>query len=214
MPYKPKHRRRKSKKTTGSLARVITRQIKTHERKRLEHKYWQTSMEPTGISNSGTIYDLSDMPQGTTDISRVGDRVHVTSLSLRLNVILADTTNLVRVLVFQWRQNSVSISPAFNKLLYSKDGASYDYKGFYRHDSLGVNFIPLYDRVLNLTNSGANQQINLVKRINLRFANRKISYDAGAVEGSNKFYLALVSDSGVVSHPAVTYEAYLSYTDS
>lgn len=88
-----------------------------------EQKFYDTSEgfqngTVTGILDSSTFVQITQMPQGITDSARIGDKVTGTSLQFRFTIDPAElTTQLnswyMRITIFIWKDDT---TPGFNDL--------------------------------------------------------------------------------------------------
>lgn len=199
----PRHAKKQKSlsKNQQSLVRKIANQV---VRGRSERKHYQTTANSTQ-NNSATITSISNIPQGDTDETRDGDQLRISSVELNYELIGADATNLFRVMLFQWFDDS---TPTVTDVLTSAIDAILQ---TYRRDTRRM-FRVLYDHTHPLSLNSSNEVLVRFKRFTRGFR-RKIQYQAGGTTGINKLYILLVSDSGVASDPAYIYKTRVNYTD-
>jgi len=94
-----------TQKQRKEVKSIVVRNINS----RSETKYWdQTNSGSTDYA--GQIGLVNDIPQGTTDSTRIGDELYMKSINLTYNVSVAtaDVTNVMRVILFQWFDDSTA----------------------------------------------------------------------------------------------------------
>ena len=117
-------------------------------RSKTETKYWDVSASASAVTDLGTIYDLNFIPQGDSDSSRDGDSITAMSYQLRYSLAVGDNTNLVRLVVFQWKDLNSAPSPG-QILPYTSSTLAVHAP--YRHDTKPM-FKILADKVVILDN--------------------------------------------------------------
>lgn len=213
---KRKFVRRRFYRKKRTVPRNVKRYVKKELRKDVETKYFDSSLSDFATSYSGWIQPLCNVPQGTTDRSRVGDQLVMRALMLRMHIVMntGDVTNSVRVIVFQWHPSVALAVPTLSLVLSATylgttNAPNAPYTFDYR-----TNCTILFDRKLVFSNTG-----DLIKSINqkisLKWAKKKCQYvDASATSVSDQLYLAAVSDSSTATHPLVSSVARLFFDDA
>ncbi len=176
-----------------------------------EPKYLDTGGVSVPASTSLDCYSLSDTINGTSDINRIGDQIRLHSLELRLTANVIDSTNFVRVIVFQWFGDDTNDSPTASQLLVS--GGSQPYNSPFQHDGYS-KFHILYDKVFSLATYYPNKAASVLISLNARPVRQIVRYYAGATTGNNKIFMGVCSDSGTSSHPFIDYYARLNFYDT
>lgn len=208
--YRPrkygKPRRRYYSRPSKSFSKKVNKVVM----KSSEKKYWDVATT-TSVDLSGSITDLTAIPQGDTDQTRDGDQLQIRSIKGKAQIQVADTTQIVRFIIFQWYMdtNVVGTAPTVGQILQSV-GTGYGPMSGYNHDGR-YNYRVLYDRTCFLDTTDK-VQCGLQWFIN-KGLRRKIQFHGGATGGKNKIYLLLLSDSGAATHPAVIYYNRVSFSD-
>lgn len=197
-PYKKRPLGRRQAKAVASIAK---KQI----RKTSEWKHF-TGLTDISISTSGSITDISMVPQGDTDTTRDGDSIFASSVIFRGVMTNGDATNRVRVIFFQSKAKVITVSD----LLIVTAGAEVD--SMYNTDNF-QNFKILYDRVhyLQAPFSGATVTKTVAGKV--RLSSRKMQYEGGGVTGINKVYMLTISDSAAATHPTYKLLTKLNFRD-
>lgn len=197
------YKKKLNKDQYKAVKTLISKQIS----KRAEKKYFNGSYSLSSYDHNGTIRELTPIPQGDTDVTRDGDSLYLRSMRVNGELVLGDTTNIVRVIVFQWLETDTPV-PA-NILSSTYVGTSNAPLAPYHHDSRRL-FRILYDRKFVLN---ANRPNALYDTGYLRIPKRKVSYIAGGTTGSNKLWVLLISDSGAVVHPTISVLSRATFND-
>lgn len=191
-----------SKPQAQAVKAIANKAISRHA----EKKYHNDDNIASSISDTGYTWPLTDVPAGTLDYQRAGDSLYMRSIRVRGQAIVADTTNAVRNIVYQWFDDT---TPTIADILHTTSGAASVFSP-YVHDQRR-KFRVLYDKTMILSANG--NDAKLYDTGYLRPKAKKIAFSTGGTTGSNKIYLLQVSDSTVASHPAVTHYSRLTFND-
>lgn len=206
-----------ARKRATRLNPVQRRQVKALIKAPMEHKFFDSNTSAVGVPLTAILFQISVIPQGDTDITRDGDQLMLTSIDVRGMVNVADTTNLVRLIFFQWRPNS---NPALTDILNTGvNGIVPDVYSMYNHDQKG-QFKVLYDKTFKLAGfgtsaspSGAVSQeifkLTLAKKLI-----KKLQYINGTTAGMNQVWYLAISDSTVSSDPTLTMKVRFNFIDA
>lgn len=203
---KGKFRRRKTNFATR-VKKVLAQQQ--------EHKLHVVSGSFDSIPTGGIIGHLSTVGQGDTDGTRDGDQLSVTKFEIRGMVKTADATNNVRIIVFRWNGDS---TPSTTDIVqnFQGTGTDLDFLRPINHDHK-KNIKILYDRWFRLSTSEAfmSDIPFRVVRYGKRLGAKKITYENGTTTPlKGGIWMMAFSDSGAISHPGVSYEGMVHFTDS
>lgn len=206
-PYKRYYKRRPYGKPSKNFSKKVNKVVM----KQSEKKYWDVATTAVSVDITGSITDLTSIAQGDTDQTRDGDQLYLRSIKGKAQIQVADTTNIVRFIIFQWYMdtNVVGSAPTVSQILQSVGTAIGPMSG-YNHDGR-YNFRILYDRTCFLDTTDK-VQCGLQWYIN-KGLRRKMQFHGGATGGKNKIYLLLLSDSGAATHPSVAYYNRTAYSD-
>lgn len=215
MPSKSVKKVRKYSKTRRTKQLATKTYVKKMINKDIETKYHDLSLaaQPYSISLGATqIIELSIPAQGTTDLTRIGDKITIRGLDIRMHLTSSDTYNIIRCIIFQWYPNtSITSAPVGSQIL--NDVTTYPYISPYVHDYTNQYGV-LYDKMFTLS-SLADTITRVVKiKPRLKYCKKTINFSAAGTNGSNKLYMLLVSDSGAVTHPTANIHSRLFYDDA
>jgi len=207
------------------LTRKQALQVQRLMQKNIELKYIAfNSGVTTAVSQTMNISSVPwQVPQGTTDSTRIGDELTWISIKLRFEILnssgaLSDAFNNVRLVIFQWKPNSTPV--ATDVFIPGPSGVP-DIWSTYGHDRRN-EFCIVYDESfktvgnqLAATNPATSDLTTGVqdRSISLKYAQKKCHFSAAGVTASNLFFIALVSDSSVAPHPTITYQVKTFYRD-
>lgn len=182
--------------------------------KNIENKFLDLNEVPTNIVQGiGFLERLTPISQGTTDVTRIGDKVRLKALFLDYQIVCSDATNLVRVVVFQWHPQTNLVAATLTEIFqYFAIGDNREVLSPYVHD-YGDQFRVLYDRLYTLDLASAYTK-SFKGVISLKRAKKQMAYAAGGSQGSNQLYIAVLSDSSAASHPTFTYVSRVIYEDA
>jgi len=195
---------------------TLTNIIETVVRRNSELKYYDVNNGFTfPIAGSWAADLLSDIAQGQTDQTRVGDRLNLASLHLKYVIYDPSTTlaltgmNTVRVMVVQWFPMVSSQPPLTNILANSADVNS-----SLVHDNRQM-FEMLYDKVhpIVATRDSAEQHHSYYCRFPRKRS--QLQFSAGSAFSTNGIYFyAIASQQGATVTTAMTIVNRLTFYDS
>ncbi len=163
----------------------------------------------TTVDTSGVIKDITNIAEGDGNGTRDGIQIRPHSLKIKYEVIVNDPTNLLRVVVIVWKNDSNENPPTMSKIFETITNviplSPFLFKGT-------KVFTVLYDRVHSLSDLS---MVSQSASINI-FSNRlpaTIEFDDATFEGSNKLYIISWSDSGSINHPTFNFSGAFEYID-
>lgn len=149
----------------------------------------------------GSLYELTQITQGTTEVQRVGLDVNSVGMKMDLNFTYADAYNKIRVVVFRWDDDTAPVPATFfagGYPTYVQTPWAWPF-----HPKMKI----LYD-TKNYTNSTNRTNFFLRKYLSLK---HKIRFTGSASTSGIKgrVYIFVCSDSSVAPHPTCT--GYIRY---
>lgn len=199
------------------LNSVQKQQVRSIAKKDEQVKYYLQQASANAMTTTPVLFQLSQIPQGVTDSSRQGDRLHWRDIECRGWMEVGDPTNLVRIIIFQWSQNTTPL--AGNLLLPGFSGAI-DVTSTYSHDNRQFYTI-LYDSFQSLVGNGTATTYPGTDTTQKTFYFKKkipwvtVQYVGGsATVGSNQVWYLRVADSGVVPNPFVNFTTKFTFVDA
>lgn len=192
-------KRSAKKATLPSVKRLVKRELG----KRIERNYYDRTLINTTVDdNTGTFYSMHPTGVGTNDLSRLGDNIFPLGLQIKGLVGVADTSNMVRVLVVQYMDDANTSSPNIDKILAStyKGGIGYPLAP-YSHGNHNKAFRILGDKTMLV------DTYRPFKRFSFKIPGKKLHKLWYSVGGTTPIkgglYVVAVSDSSAVAHPSL-----------
>lgn len=172
------------------------------------------SSQATSIANTGSILSLGldGLATGTNQLSRVGNEIYLKSLYIKGKVTIADTTNVVRVMIVQWMKETASFT-ALQQILFNNSIAGFTWESPYAKEQAG-NFKIIWDRTFNLTNVQA--PIILFRKRLTRGFKKNIRYNSqigGNLVVKGALFLVALSDSLAIPNPGIDFETRINFVD-
>lgn len=197
------HRRRGGSK--AQVQALVAKAISA----RAEKKYFLDNQTAQSMTYSGAVYDLSEVPQGDDDVSRDGDSLYIRSVRVLGRMANAGgAVNHIRVIVFQWRDDSTPT--ASSVLIPGYLGTVLAPLSLYTHDQRR-KYNVMYDKKFTLDTSG--KSTVLFDTGYLFPTTKKISFTSGTTTGNDKLWLLVVSDTASATYPALNYVSRLTFND-
>lgn len=215
--FKNKTKRRRKLKGKGLNAKQ-KEQIKNMLDAPLELKYFDYTFNAYSSSLTPSFFDAFQPSQGTASNEIIGADVELKSINYKFLIAKADTTNYLRMVIFQWYGDSLTDSPNWNQLFQFHTAgvpadvldASGPYLVGQGRDKM---FNVITDREYLLDSDDST--IIIQGFINKGFRKRITFNDDNSPQtGVNHIYIMWVSDSGAVSHPGVTGYLRCRYYDA
>lgn len=178
----------------------------------VETKYFDTTSTGTSIDYSGTLVNLTLIPQGSTDVTRVADKATLRAVRLNFAFGVGDAFNEFRIIIFQWYPNTTLLSPIVADIL-AYTGSNLACQSPYVHDYQNQHAV-LLDRRFQLVN-GTEAAVMVRKyKLPMKYCRKTINFTAGTTGGSNHLYALFISDSAAATHPNVQYITRVYFDDS
>lgn len=205
----PAPKRRKLSAKTGRAA-VAT---KAYVRKAIEtnvqkHFHLRTLTIGDASYDNVSMIDITAIPQGNTDITRIGDSCHLRSVAWGINVTGSATNSSgVRLVIFQWKPLSTPapedvVSAAGDAL----GGGSWSI-GHYNHDQR-KNFSVLYDEAFGIAALNAGWvsirhfkgMYNIGLNAKRKLCTADLQFVAGGTTGYNHVWFMAMSNQSDASN--------------
>lgn len=217
MPYRRTYRRGRKpmrRKYPTSTRKIARREAKKVVNRAIESKTFDGAHVAGQIDFSGGVTNLLSDPSGGVTITQgvgesqyVGTAIKPTYIKISFNWTLADTTNMVRVVVVQSRGLLV---PTMADILQSVGNvraplSDYDIDFNDRYNVLA-------DRCYSLDQTNKTQVIGKIKVSAAKLRRIKFSDTAGTYEAGG-IYFGYITDSAAVSHPILQAYWRVHYKD-
>lgn len=204
MPYRRKPTKRSRAPTRKPLNQTEKGQVKRIVNRTLNRRLEWNHLDKTvtvSPSYSGAVQGLSEIPQGTTDTTRIGDEARLASIQFRVQCQNADLHNVVRMLIVQWFDDT---APTASDVL-SDTGTSYSHLSPYNSDKVGKGKKGrvLYDKSVQLVEPYSGGITSKIFSGIARPKRKMVQFQGGTATGVNKLYAVYISDSAITSHPSM-----------
>lgn len=213
---------------------VVRREVKDVLSGIQEVKNYTGGQPAVAIAATGTVLSMTPIPQGDGEGQRSGEQIVLKSCHVNMKVMVgaqgviasADEWDALRVLVFRWHEDDSVNPPTLAKLL-KLGPACTDYTVAPHNLDYKHQYSMMMDKVFDVFNSPVwngsallweNGPFSVVSKngMNLtsRMGNRHVNYVGNATTGSGMIYVLAVSDSNFASHPTLSFQWVVEYTDS
>jgi len=174
-----------------------------------ENKQTKWSVNDSGIISSTSsmlFFDLSALvTQSATANGRIGSKIRLTKLKVRLSFVIGDVTQLNRFIVFKWNVSSTSDTPTYGEIF---DASITDqWEGHYL-PLKPSRFKILFDKTWNMDTYHPTRYHDFTLPLNIL-----TEFDVGVNTGRNHLYIAHVSDSAGVPHPSINFISEIHFFD-
>jgi hypothetical protein len=173
--------------------------------------FFQVVLNAQAITATGLTQSLSNIPQGSANGTRTGDRAYPKRLQVRYSISSPDLFNTTRLIFFRWRQN-LGVTPTQAQILDNGVGGvpgPYSMYNFSNRESIDV----IYDKVWFTVGGISSTSSNVGEVLNFILPSRPISFTPGTVVGNDKIYLLMISDSVAAPDPTLSINSYLWFED-
>lgn len=204
-------RRRKRQGKKKPSVYQLQKQINAVNRKIndvVEYKYIDNSDTSVAMNTTASITLINGVAQGDSSTTRDGIRIVMKSLDARFHLQSADATNICRVLIIQDKQHNGS-SPVIGDILQNTSEPL-----SFLNKSNSKRFRTIYNGIFSVSNSSpATVQDVVHKDLNIITMFEGSGATASTIK-TNALYLVLLSDSGAVSDPGLTYSIRIRFVDA
>lgn len=188
---------------------VVKKMIKNNE----EVKYFRPGIASSSVSNVATISALGNIIQGVGDVNRIGSQVTFENIKVKLDAIMSDSTNIVRFILFKWKENDTFTTPTAAQILGTGPSGGVDVWSF-PNDETSQSYQILYDKVFVGSNGSSSDTLRQFAQRSIKLGH-KVKFNSDLVTtGTNKLYQLNISDSAAVVHPTLTWFTEIAFTDA
>lgn len=180
----------------------------------IEYKFIDVNSTSTGYNTTATIAPLSQIAQGLTSITRVGDSFRLQTIEVRGRVFAAAaaTNSVVRIIIFRDLDNDGVLPPATELMeIDSVNSAPLSPFKFNRKGRFSI----LYDQMMttqSILATGVSSK-EFVYKANLSGHVQFLGTTAAsASNGKGSVYIYIVSDESA-NTPTVAYYSRITFTD-
>jgi len=155
------------------------------------------------ISTGFASYDHTQIAQGVAFNQRVGSSLVLKNMRFRGQLVVGDTTNIVRMLVYRWHPDTNSDIPQASEIF----TASSDPLSSLIHYKQR-RFKVLADKLFTLDTYNPTQIFDFELKL------KSVVNFTGATSGAEHVYVLFLSDSGAAPHPSVTMGVDVNWYDN
>lgn len=176
-----------------------------------ELKYLDVNIPSTSVDFSGEGFALSDIPQGATGLSRVGDECMLKRCEIDFCIKLGTSPNQLRVIVYQWTQMSDASHPVPADIIENLGSAIAPYQPYQFNNRKKIHV--LRDKRYILETAGPTViSDRFVIKSGLR---QHMVFSQGSTTlKQNGLFLLAISDDGAVTYPTIFGTSRVWFTDS
>lgn len=186
------------------------RQVKRLIGNRVEDKILDSSAAAASVDAGGTIGLIGLPAQGTGPYQRVGEEITLKKLQFTFTWAGADTTNLVRLILFRWGDNNATSTPLFNDVVTS--AGPLPFHNDTNTESGRVKI--LYDKLIALSSNGNDSYVRKASVYGTKLGKKRLVFNPTLITARDAIYYYVVTDSVAASHPTFAMTARLHYTDA
>lgn len=179
-----------------------------------EDKHWFTNSGTSALSfyANGTLIPLSQVPQGNSDATRVGDQIQAKHLRVAVRLVGQGTNvaTVMRVIIFRWKPLSTSTLPLPQTIIY--ETMAQDYQSVL--SALDPKVIPSQALILADHSVYVDQPYEVgdgFKIFNLPLRFEQVY--TGDTYCTNALYLLLIAQ-GATSASSYVYNSQFTYKDA
>jgi hypothetical protein len=205
---KPTKRNNKNRKRNKNVINTLVAHT--------EPKFFDTLSLANSIGAGATLIEISEVPQGDTQSSRVGDFIQPLKLifNYSLYTVNSDIVTTVRIIFFRWIPSNGLVAPVLANILQSPSSSNVlSHFNFQTQD----NYRILWDRQYQASG------ITVAPTVNSNFGGTgiviagklpEIEFTPGTLQGTNNLYLLAISDSALTPFPILNFSTRLYYEDT
>lgn len=195
-----------------------SKQVKRMMSVRSELKYHSKTFnnQSFGIGTGFYLVDLTDVAQGQTDTTRIGDKATLSRIEYTYSLIptLATQTNVVRIMFFQYKPNDAAVLTSIDGIVDNGPSGILDPWSPYDHD-FKTDYTILSDKMYTMNPNGEMVKTQKTRYLPIKKARKDLTYVAGATFGGNHIYMAVWSNGLLGTNPVqITGRTRIFYRDA
>lgn len=195
---------------------ILTNIVDTVVRRTSELKSFNyTNIWPFPVANATYGAVLTHVPQGSTSVTRVGDRFRLKSLTLNISMyepattVTAATSGYMRCIVFQWKPSAATLT-TIDEIL----GGVAEYDSAYNMENRQMYKV-LLDKTVPLVALTDNSRHCLTQTLYFNGADANVQCQAGVVTGTNHVGIVFIPSHWGPSCTALArLDSFLRFTDN
>lgn len=203
---------------TPAQSAEVQRQVNRTLARSKDYKICTYERTSAAVDYNGTVYDLfTNMARGDNGRNNFeGQHVQIVNMHIRGQVACADVSNMLRIIVFQWYDDTAPTTTSIldNAGIIGTADAPYATRNWSNRPLYRILRDDMIQLQANATLTGGN---GFVYPINYFIKSKKITktfWAATAVSiQKGGIYLCVVSDSAAVTHPNIIFTSEIIFTD-
>lgn len=212
-PYRKKRFMKRFKRKDYRMAKIAKQVAQKVVNRNVETKHDYSSQTGIDVLALATDIQLTQMTTGTMDNDIIGSKCRLTSLYISYTLALGDSTNYVRLLVFQDKHQNLT-TPNFQSQIFINSLVN-PIGALYNVDVVPSRYSILYDKVVALD---SDDPIHYGRIVIKRFPKRTLEFTStptitNAIASGHVYFMVL-SDSALVPSPKLSYDAAIFYKDA
>lgn len=211
---KPRTTVRRHKKRGPKISKAVRKYVHRAIVGAPEHKYFARPFVGLQPVVGGNFLNISGIPQGLTDTTRIGDSVNLLSIETCYtlyinNALLFVDACFVRLIIFKWHPNDATVTPSLNDILDPLAVGATQICAPLSHDPRAL-FTMVMDKTLTLN------EVNLLNHHSRRkkALKGKIKYQAATTNAIGQLYFLYLSDVVLAQAPTLNWFSRINYTDA
>lgn len=199
-----------------AIQKMISKRLEDDpEKKRYDHS---VALSDIGSPFAGGLYrqDMTALTQGSSTLQRIGQEIRPVYLGCRYTLQgrmgAVDPVTKVRVVIFQWNEDTTLGSPVFSDIV--DNVTSSDVFNYYNTQQT-PGFRILYDAKHLVSNVDVNPDFALANEVSIPAKKlRNVTYNGGASTGTGKLYFMAFSNAPAVGQlPQLAFNGRMKFTD-
>lgn len=178
-----------------------------------ELKYIDATLSAVAVNQGGSVNKVSSVPAGTTDSSRIGDELTIRDIEVTVRFAMTSTYSIangsqaVRFILFQWYPDDTSAAPAAGNVL-QLTGSVVAYLSAPHHD-FRRQYKILYDTSAVLCATGPD---SVIRSWVGQPGKKTLRYDGTGSSGDGQIYALWIGDA-ITNPPGMDMWCRINYMD-
>ena len=175
-----------------------------------------TTPGTTDVFGNNNLFLLNQVAEGTSDSERTGNSVRLKHVQIRwqLQNTAGSGAYPVRIMVFQWKDNTI---PTFPDVFNSDASGSYtvaDTYDYYQKDTAGRKLNVLYDQFYHMVSLVNNPKCQINGYISLRLNMHTRYDDAAGLPSDNRLYFLVLPANVTTDDCNLNFSRRTDYVDN
>lgn len=209
-----RNRRTIGKASKMSIKSVVKREVHQALQSNTMIKYLDSVLIAQNVTAVGIVSALYNVPQGDAQSQRVGDVIFIRDLELTFSLEMAnaDVYTTSRIIIFQWKPNSL---PTVSSILQTPTANTcYSQYNFQNQDMYVVHYDKLFHQSGTATNPTETSNVGVLQQ-KVRVGHREVEYSLGSTTAmTNQSWILYISDSAIVPFPVINWLVRVRYAET